>query len=179
MLQRAIPRAARGNLLMAGSVTINGSKDESIVLGYDATANFALAQQLSAFLNTQIAGHKLVTVFDQGGSFPVLPAGISGAYVQTTSTLAVLPTGYTTDLITKPGSAVVFGSGASNQAIMSNSNTDLTFTAAGGSGTVVAGGGTTRLMISATTSFLFRATLTPLSAPAAGRTRLWLAAATT
>jgi Ca2+-binding RTX toxin-like protein len=133
---------------MAQSVTIHGSKDESIVLGFDATSNFALAQQLAAFLNTEITSGKLVTEFDQGGSYPVLPWGTSGAYVQTTSTLAVLPTGYTTDLITKAGSAVVFGSGAANQAILSGSSTDLTFTAAGGSGTVVAGGGTTRLMIS-------------------------------
>lgn len=133
---------------MAQSVTIHGSNDESIVLGFDPTSNFALAQQLAAFLSTEIADYKLVTVFDQGGSFPVLPWGVSGAYVQTTSTLAVLPTGYTTDLITKSGSAVVFGSGAANQVIMSGSSTDLTFTAAGGSGTVVAGGGTTRLMIS-------------------------------
>jgi Ca2+-binding RTX toxin-like protein len=148
MLQRAILRAAWGIPLMAQSVTIHGSKDDSIVLSFDATSNFALAQQLTAFLNTEIASHKLVTEFDQGGSFPVLPSSVSGAYVQTTSTLAVLPTGYTTDLIAKAGSAVVFGSGAADQAIMSGSNTDLTFTAAGGSGTVVAGGGTTRLMIS-------------------------------
>ncbi len=133
---------------MAQSVSIQGSNDQSIVLSFDATSNFALAQQLTAFLNTQIADGTLVTVPDQGGSFPVLPSGVSGAYVQTTSTLAVLPTGYTTDIITKPGSAVVFGSGAPNQAILSGSSTDLTFTAAGGSGTVVAGGGTTRLMIS-------------------------------
>jgi Ca2+-binding RTX toxin-like protein len=138
-----------GDILMAQSVTIHGSKDESIVLGFDSSSNFALAQQLTAFLNTEIAGHKLVTEFDQGGSFPILPGGISGAYVQTTSTLAVLPPGYTTDLITKPGAAVVFGSGGANQAILSGSSTDLTFTAAGGSGTVVAGGGTSRLMISA------------------------------
>jgi Ca2+-binding RTX toxin-like protein len=148
LLQRAILRAARGILLMAQSVTIHGSNDEPIVLGFDATSNFALAQQLSAFLNTEISSFRLVTEPDQGGSFPVLPFGTSGAYVQTTTTLAVLPTGYTTDLISKPGSAVVFGSGAADQAIMSGSTTDLTFTAAGGSGTVVAGGGTTRLMIS-------------------------------
>jgi Ca2+-binding RTX toxin-like protein len=148
LLQRAIVRAARGILVMAQSVTIHGSKDETIVLGFDATSNFALAQQLANFLSSEIANHKLVTVPDQGGSFPILPWGVSGAYVQTTSTLAVLPTGYTTDLISKPGSAVVFGSGAANQAILSGSSTNLTFTAAGGSGTVVAGGGTTRLMIS-------------------------------
>ena len=88
---------------MAQSVSIQGSNDESIVLGFDATSNFALAQQLAAFLNTEVASGKLVTVPDQGGTFPILPWGVSGAYVQTTSTLAVLPTGYTTDLISKPG----------------------------------------------------------------------------
>ncbi len=133
---------------MAQSVTVGGSTDNPVVVGFDSTSNFALAQQLAAFLNTEIADGKLVTVPDQGGTFPVLPWGVSGAYVQTTTTLAVLPTGYTTDIINKPGSAVVFGSGDPNQVILSGSSTDLTFTAASGSGTVVAGGGTTRLMIS-------------------------------
>jgi Ca2+-binding RTX toxin-like protein len=132
---------------MVQSVTIHGSHNESIVLGFDATSNFALAQQLAASLNTQIADHRLVTEFDRGGIFPVLPWGTNGAYVQTTTTLAILPTGYTTDLITKPGDAVVFGSGGANQAILSDINTNLTFIAVGGSGTVVGGGGTDRLMI--------------------------------
>jgi Ca2+-binding RTX toxin-like protein len=132
---------------MVQTVTIQGSHNGSIVLGFDATSNFGLAQQLAAYLNTQISDHKLVTEFDQGGSFPILPWGISGAYVQTTSALAILPTGYTTDLITKPGNVAVFGSGAADQAIMSDMNTNLTFDASGGSGTVLAGGGTDRLII--------------------------------
>jgi Ca2+-binding RTX toxin-like protein len=132
---------------MVQSVTIHGSHNESVVLGFDATSNFALAQQLAAFLNTQITEHKLDTEPDRGGTFPVLPWGISGAYVQSTTELAILPTGYTTDLITKPGDAVVFGSGAANQAILSDIHTNLTFTAVGGSGTVVGGGGSDRLII--------------------------------
>jgi Ca2+-binding RTX toxin-like protein len=136
---------------MVQSVTVHGSHNESIVLNYGATSNFLLAQQLAGYLNTQIADHKLVTEFDQGGTFPILPWGISGAYVQTTTQTAILPTGYTTDLITKPGDAVVFGSGAANEAIMSDADTDLTFTAASGSGTVVAGGGNSRIMLSAGT----------------------------
>jgi Ca2+-binding RTX toxin-like protein len=140
-------RAAREILLMAQLVTVHGSKDESITISFDSTSNFTLAQQLTAYLNAQITDGNLVTEFDQGGSLPSVPWYTSGAYVQTTSTLAVLPPGYTTDLITKDGSAVVFGSGADNQVIMSGSSTDLTFVA-GGSGTVLAGGGTTRLMIS-------------------------------
>jgi Ca2+-binding RTX toxin-like protein len=134
---------------MVQSVTIHGSHNESVILGFGSTSNFLLAQQLASYLNTQIADHKLVTESDQGGTFPILPWGISGAYVQTTTQTAILPTGYTTDLITKPGDAVVFGSGAPNEAIMSDADTDLTFTASSGSGTVVAGGGNSRIMLSA------------------------------
>src|SRR3954462_12254139 len=112
---------------MVSSVTIQGSNLEEVTLNFDATSNFALAQQLGAFLNVQIADGKVVTVSDTGGTFPGPPSGVSGAYVQTTPALAILPTGYTTDLITKPGRAVVFGSGAANQAIMSDIKTDLTF----------------------------------------------------
>ena len=62
--------------------------------------------------------------------------------MQTVTPVAILPPGYTADIITKPGSALVFGSGASNETILSSAETDLTFLATSGSGTVVAGGGT-------------------------------------
>jgi Ca2+-binding RTX toxin-like protein len=133
---------------MVSSVSIQGSNHQDVTLNFDVTSNFALAQQLGAFLNVQIADGKVVTEPDTGGTFPVLPSGVAGAYVQTTTALAILPTDYTSDLITKPGRAVVFGSGAANQAIVSDIKTDLTFNASGGSGTVVAGGGNSRLLIS-------------------------------
>src|ERR1700749_2334686 len=134
---------------MVQSVTISGSHYESVVLDFGATSNFLLAQQLSSFLNTQIADQKVVTEFDQGGTIPTLPPGTTGAYVQTTTQTVVLPTGYTTDLVTKPGDAVVFGSGAPDQAILSDASTNLTFSAASGSGTVIAGGGNSRILLSA------------------------------
>jgi Ca2+-binding RTX toxin-like protein len=141
-------RGASRSKAMVSSVTIHGSNHSDIAIGFDTASNLAVAQQLSAYLDVQVTNHKLVTELDSGGTFPALPSGVAGAYVQSSTTLAILPTGYTTDLITKPGPAVVFGSGAANQAIMSDINTNLTFNAAGGSGTVVAGGGTTRLLIS-------------------------------
>ena len=134
---------------MSASVTVQGSDHRSVSLTFDTSANFALAQQIAAALNAGIAAGKVVTAFDSDGPFPVLPTSVSGAVVQTQAGLVTLPTGYTTDLVTKPGSAVVFGNGAAGQTILSDVLTNLTFIDTGGSGTVVAGGGNNRLIISA------------------------------
>ena len=130
---------------MASTVTIHGSNNVPIALHFDATSNVALAQQIATFLNAQIDSGKLVTEYDAA---PPLPTGVSGAYVQATTEVVKLPPGYTTDLVTKPGSAIVLGSGGANETILSNEQTSLTFIASAGSGTVVAGGGDNRLAIS-------------------------------
>lgn len=132
---------------MVSSVTIVGSNDTPITLRFDATANFALAQQIAARIAAAIASGQMVTSFDTDGAPPHLPQGVAGAFVQTTDGFVALPHGYTTDLVTKPGDAVVIGSGAANEMILSDLATNLTFVGAGGSGTVVAGGGTDRLFI--------------------------------
>jgi Ca2+-binding RTX toxin-like protein len=130
---------------MASTVTIQGSNNLPVSMHFDATSNLALAQQIATFLNAQIDVGKLVTNYDAA---PPLPTGVSGAYVQTTTEVVKLPPGYTTDLITKPGSAIVLGSGEADETILSDEQTSLTFTASAGSGTVVAGGGDNRLAIS-------------------------------
>jgi hypothetical protein len=132
------------------AVTIQGSNGRSLTLDFDTTSNFILARQLAAALNAEIAAGTLVTRSDPGGP-PPLPAGANGEFFQTTSGLVTLPSGYTADIISKPGSAIVFGSGATDQTILSGSATDLTFFASGGSGTVVAGGGNNRIFITGTT----------------------------
>jgi Ca2+-binding RTX toxin-like protein len=130
---------------LASTVTIQGSNNVPISMHFDATSNLALAQQIATFLNAQIDAGKLVTNYDAA---PPLPTGVSGAYVQTTTEVVKLPPGYTTDLVTKPGSAIVLGSGEADETILSDEQTSLTFTASAGSGTVVAGGGHNRLAIS-------------------------------
>jgi Ca2+-binding RTX toxin-like protein len=135
---------------MVSTVTIQGSNHQPITLTFDTATNFALAQQIATYLNAEIASGKLVTEYDSAGPPPALPHGISGAYVQTTSPLVFLPADYTTDLITKSGSAVVFGSGAANETILSGASTSLTFIATAGSGTVVAGGGNDTFLVTGT-----------------------------
>jgi Ca2+-binding RTX toxin-like protein len=130
---------------MVSAVTIHGSNNVPIALHFDATSNIALAQQIATFLNAEIAAGKLVTEYDAA---PPLPTGVSGAYVQATTEVVKLPPSYTTDLVTKPGSAIVLGSGKADETILSNEQTSLTFIASAGSGTVVAGGGDNRLAIS-------------------------------
>src|SRR6202051_2361608 len=130
---------------MVSAVTIHGSNNVPIALNFDATSNVALAQQIATYLNAEIAAGKLVTSYDAA---PPLPTGVSGAYVQTTTEVVKLPPGYTTDLVTKPGSAIVLGSEKANETILSDEQPSLTFIASAGSGTVVAGGGDNRLAIS-------------------------------
>jgi Ca2+-binding RTX toxin-like protein len=139
---RAIPE---GSKTLASTVTIHGSNNVAIPLTFDATSNVALAQQIATFLNSEIAAGKLVTSSDAA---PPLPRGVSGAYVQATTEVVKLPPGYTTDLVTKPGPAIVLGSGKADPTILSDEHTSLTFVASAGSGTVVAGGGDNRLAIS-------------------------------
>jgi Ca2+-binding RTX toxin-like protein len=132
---------------MVSSVTISGSTHQITTIGFDSATNFALAGQIAAQINAGISAGSIVTEYDTNGSPPTLPASVSGAFVQTESPLVILPPGYTSDLVTKPGSAVVIGSGAANETILSDVKTDLTFLAAAGSGTVVAGGGDNRLSV--------------------------------
>lgn len=129
------------------SVTIVGSNNQLISLSFDASANFALAQRIAAQINSSVANGTMVTASDVNGPPPALPAGAKGGYFQTTSGLVAMPAGYTTDIVTKAGSAIVFGSGAAGETILSDQHTNLTFDAAAGSGTVVAGGGTNRLLV--------------------------------
>jgi len=132
---------------MVSSVTVVGSNAMPITLSFDSTANISIAEQIARRISASISAGKLVTESDTNGPPPTLPQGVSGAYVQTTAAQVTLPKGYTTDLVTKPGSAVVFGSGAEDESILSDIPTSLTFIAAGGSGTVVAGGGNDRILI--------------------------------
>ena len=133
---------------MVSSVTIQGSSAKPVTLGFDATSNFALAQQIAAQLNAGIASGAIVTEDDTGGSLPTLPSSVTGAYVQSTSSEVTLPSGYSSDLVTKSGNAVVFGSDQANQTILSDVTTNLTFVDPSGSGTVVAGGGTDKILVS-------------------------------
>lgn len=132
---------------MVSSVTITGSSHQAINLGFDTKSNFVLAEEIAARINAGIQAGTIVTEYDTNGTPPTLPAGVSGAMVQTESGLVIMPQGYTIDLVTKPGPAVVFGSGAADETILSNVNTDLTFLASSGSGTVVAGGGDNRVSV--------------------------------
>ncbi len=132
---------------MVSYVTIPGGGDRTISLGFDSKTNFTLAKQIATQITAGINAGSIVTAYDSDGPPPTIPAGISGALVQTQSSLVVMPTGYAIDLVTKPGAAVVLSSGAPNETILSDVATDLTFLANSGSGTVVAGGGDNRVSV--------------------------------
>jgi Ca2+-binding RTX toxin-like protein len=132
---------------MVSFVTVQGSSHQDITLGFDSNSNLALAEQITASINAGIKSGSIVTATDTDGTPPPVPSGASGALVQTQVGLAILPAGYTIDIVTKPGPAVVFGNGAAGETILSDVNTDLTFLATSGSGTVVAGGGNNRLSV--------------------------------
>jgi hypothetical protein len=125
------------------SATIGGSGTQSVGLSFDATANFALAQRIAEQINAGISAGTIVTSTDEAVS--PLPPGVEGAYIQTVPGPVVLPPGYTSDNIKTDGPAVVFGSGQPDLKVLYDENTDLTFIATSGSGTVVAGGGANRL----------------------------------
>ena len=135
---------------MTSSVTVSGSNNTNITLTFDLTSNLALAQQIAARIATSVADGSLTTTFDTSGPPPTVPAGTTGGYYQVETNFVVLPSDYTVDLVKTPGRAVVIGSGARNEMIMSDSGTDLTFIATGGSGSVVAGGGQSLIYIPGT-----------------------------
>lgn len=138
---------------MVSSVTVTGAHNTPITLSFDATANSALAQQIAARINSQLAAGKLTEAYDTSGP-PASPKhGTTGVYVQGSSTFAVLPGTYTADLVTKTGQAIVFGSGAKDEMILSSIKTDLTFIGLSGAGTVVAGGGNDRVLTSGSGSW--------------------------
>ena len=132
---------------MVSYVTVSGGADKTVTLGFDSNRNFALAKQLATAISAGIADGTILTEYDTSGTFPTISAGASGAVVQTESGLVTMPYGYTIDLVTKPGPAVVLSSGAANEMILSDAKTDLTFLASSGSGTVVAGGGDNRVSV--------------------------------
>jgi Ca2+-binding RTX toxin-like protein len=133
------------------SVTIVGSGSQKLSMTFDATANYALAQQIAAQINAGVSGQTPgVTMVTSTDSAPPLARGTTGAYLQTVPGFVSLPAGYLLDNINVAsfGSAIVLSNrGASGQTILSDQNTDLTFIAPSGSGTVVAGGGTNQLRV--------------------------------
>ncbi len=138
---------------MVSSVTIQGTSHQTISLDFDSKSNFVLAEEIAARINAGVQAGTIVTEYDTAGSPPTLPAGVTGALVQTQTGLVALPQGYLIDLVTAPGPAVVLGSGAAGETILSDAKTSLTFLAASGSGTVVAGGGENRLSVSGSGSW--------------------------
>ncbi|HEY0185468.1 MAG TPA: calcium-binding protein [Rhodopila sp.] len=138
---------------MVSFVTISGSSHDTISVGFDTKSNAILAEQIAKNISAGVAAGTIVTASDASGPPPPLPSSVSGVFVQTQSSLVVLPPGYSTDIVTKSGPAVVFGSG-SPETILSGAATDLTFIATSGSGTVIAGGGANRLSVSGSGSWL-------------------------
>jgi Ca2+-binding RTX toxin-like protein len=129
------------------SVTINGSNSQKLGMTFGATANFTLAQQIGEQINKGVKAGTIVTSTD---STATLAGGVTGAYLQTRPGTVSLPAGYLSDNIniTGFGPANVFSfSGASGQSILSDQNTNLTFTAPTGSGTVVAGGSNNQIRV--------------------------------
>jgi len=128
-------------------VTVAGANSQTkISLNYDSSSNVLLARQLAAAITAGVDNGTIVASSETPP--PTVPAGKSGYFVKTQGGLTALPAGYTAVVVTATATnAVVFGSGSRGESVLSDSATNLTFTARGGSGSVAAGGGTDQISI--------------------------------
>jgi Ca2+-binding RTX toxin-like protein len=135
---------------MTTAVSVAAGHGQSATLHFDSSANLVLAMQLASQISAGVLNGSIITQTDSAGPPGSLPAGTSGAYVQSEAPFVALPRSFPIDLVTRKGAAVVLGSSASDQVILSDAATDLTFLASEGSGTVAAGGGNNAFLVSGT-----------------------------
>ena len=133
---------------MVSAVTIGGSTGKPVILQFDSTSNYTLAAQIAARINAGLGDGSVVLTYNPSDTAETIPGGKTGAFVQTGPMPARLTASFPIDLVNTGGSAVVLGSDAPNQVVLSDQFTNLTFVANAGSGTVVAGGGNNRLAVS-------------------------------
>jgi Ca2+-binding RTX toxin-like protein len=118
------------------SVTVGAGSGQDLTLQFDSSANAALAARLAAAITAGVNAGSIIPEFN---STPPLPPGKTGLFIETQDHVTFLPPGYA-DVVELGKSDTIFGSGDKNEAILSGES-NLTFIATGGSGTVVAGAG--------------------------------------
>ena len=128
-------------------VTVPGANGATLSLNYDNNANAMLARDIAGAIRAGLNNHTIVAADSANGPPPVLPAGKTGEWVQSTSNTTILPSGYDNVVNTANG-AVIFGSGGPNEHILSGDRA-LKFFATGGSGTIVTGAGNNFISIPA------------------------------
>ena len=129
------------------NVTVLGAGNQTVGLCFDTEESLTLARQLAGLITAGVQNGSIVAASDKFGAPPPVPPGKAGEFVQTKSGTVMLPNGYTA-LVETAAKALVFGSNAENQMILSGTSSDLTFISPGGSGTVVAAGDHNRIVLS-------------------------------
>jgi Ca2+-binding RTX toxin-like protein len=120
------------------TVTVAGAHGQTTTLTFDSAANAALATQIAAQIANSIAHHSEIAENSAYGPPPPLN-GLRGLWTQSTSGVTILPKGYD-DVVSNAANAVIFGSDDPNENILTGAG-NLTFVAAGGSGTIDTGAG--------------------------------------
>jgi Ca2+-binding RTX toxin-like protein len=126
-------------------VTVLGANASTVTLNYDRLDVAAIANNLAAAINAGILSGAITPAEDTSGPPPTLSPGQTGEWVQTGDGVTSLSSGYR-DVAVTASNAVIFGSGDTNEAILSSTG-NLSFFATGGSGTVAAGAGNNRIII--------------------------------
>jgi Ca2+-binding RTX toxin-like protein len=125
---------------MATTVTVPGVSGSTVSLSYDTLANAALAQRIADAIRNGVDNNTILPVDNTSGPPPPLPTGVTGQFIQSVTGVTLLPSGYL-DVVNTAKTGAIYGSGDSNEQVLSGGQGNLTFYATGGSGTVAAGGG--------------------------------------
>ena len=131
------------------SVTVPGTGHSTIALSFDSAANAAVAKQIAGEIAAAVQAGSMIPADNSFGPPPTLPAGVQGEFIQSLPGVTFLPNAYTA-VVNDATSAVVFGSSLPDQRVLSGDGTNLTYFAAGGSGSVAAGGGDNMISIPST-----------------------------
>jgi Ca2+-binding RTX toxin-like protein len=145
LIHAAIPDTSEDDM-MHGVTVQSSTCGEVVQVPFASEDNLGLAQQIAAAISSEIANGSARTALSRNGPPPPVRGRDTGVFFQDTDGITCLPKGY--DAVVNTAShATIFGSGGSDETILSG-NGSLTFVATTGSGSVVAGGGNNDIEIS-------------------------------
>ncbi len=126
-------------------VTVQGANHSTISLLYDLDANAVLARYVAAEIKTGLDNGTVLAWDNSSGPPPPLPPNKLGEFVQSKSGTTFLPAGYDY-VVDSAKSANIFGNGDAGQRVLAGAS-NLSFSVAAGSGSVIAGGGDNNITI--------------------------------
>jgi Ca2+-binding RTX toxin-like protein len=130
------------------TVTVPGANNSTVKLVFDNDANAVLAQYVAGVIQAGITAGTILPADNKNGPPPPLPAGKTGELVVSKAGTQFVPGGYDY-IVASAKSANVFGNSDANQQVLVGEG-NMSFFAAGGSGSVVGGGGNDLIAIAPT-----------------------------